>query len=365
MVLAKQWVLKNLPIPGEPFNFDFTDPECTFELIEKELCSNQLKDGELLLETHYLSNDPAQKFWISSRDKNYAKGVQPGDIIPARGIGKVLASKNKEYSPGDYVSAKTCWTTHVIVPQSSVKELRKVDKDKVGKLWWYLSVLGGTSLTAYFIFFHYAQLQEREEDYGKVYLISGAAGAVGNICIQLALNVFRASKVIAIAGGPKKVEFVETFGENVVGVDYKDPELKKKLIQAAGGENTVDYFIDNVGGDILEAGVVLLKQKAMLIACGAISAYNDPSKFVFKSYGYVLTKRLVIKGVLVTDHNDEFPKALERLSVFLTHGQISVLNSATLKDAVGDNFKNVPLIWKGLFNGINIGKLITEVKKDE
>ncbi|KOG97224.1 uncharacterized protein DI49_3961 [Saccharomyces eubayanus] len=365
MVLAKQWVLKNLPAPGKPFNFNFTDPECTFELTEKELSPEQLKSGEILLEIHYLSNDPAQKFWISSMDKNYAKGVQPGEIIPARGIAKVLASKNEKFAPGDYVSAKTGWTTHVIVPQSDIREARKVDKDRVGKLWWYLSVLGGTSLTAYFIFFAYAQLQEREEDYGKVYLISGAAGAVGTICVQLALNVFKASKVIAIAGGPEKVQFVEAFGDNVVGVDYKDPDFKKKLIAAAGGANTVDYFIDNVGGDVLEAGVILLKQKAMLIACGAISAYNDPSKFVFKSYGFVLTKRLVIKGVLVTDYVDEFPEALKKLSVFVKNGQIGLENSATLEDGSADNFKNVPLIWKGLFSGANKGKLITEVIKND
>lgn len=126
MVLAKQWVLKNLPIPGQPFNFDFTDPECTFELVEKEISPEQLKVGELLLETNYLSNDPAQKFWISSRDKNYAKGVQPGEIIPARGIGKVLASNNEAFSPGDYVSALTGWTTHVIISQENVKQLRKL-----------------------------------------------------------------------------------------------------------------------------------------------------------------------------------------------------------------------------------------------
>ncbi|EJS42475.1 YML131W [Saccharomyces arboricola H-6] len=365
MVLAKQWVLKNLPTPGKPFNLNFTSPESTFVLAEKELSSEQLKDGELLLETHYLSNDPAQKFWISSTDKNYAKGIQPGEIIPSRGIAKVLVSKNEDFAPGDYVLGSTGWTTHVIVPQKDVKELRKVDKNKVGKLWWYLSVLGGTSLTAYFIFFYYAQLQEKEEDYGKVYLISGAAGAVGTICIQLALNVFKASKVIAVAGGLEKVKFVESFGDNVVGVDYKDPDFKKKLVQAAGGENTVDYFIDNVGGDVLEAGVVLLKQKAMLVVCGAISAYNDPSKFVFKSYGNVLTKRLVIKGVLVTDHAKDFPKALTRLIPLVKCGEINPSKSATLKDGTGDEFKNVPLIWNGLFSGVNKGKLITEVKKDE
>ncbi|OXT09855.1 hypothetical protein B9K03_12000, partial [Rothia sp. Olga] len=76
---------------------------------------------------------------------------------------------------------------------------------------------------------------ERDEDYNKVFLISGAAGAVGSICIQLALNVFHAKKVIAIAGGSEKVKYVESFGDKVIGVDYKDPNFKENLIKAAGG----------------------------------------------------------------------------------------------------------------------------------
>ena len=242
------------------------------------------------------SNDPAQKFWIATVDKNYSAGVSPGEIIPARGIGKVIASKNAGYQVGDYISTYTGWTTHVVITKTKLDEgfSSKISKDKVGELWWYLSVFGGTALTAYFIFYKYAELQEREEDYGKVFLISGAAGAVGNVCIQLAVHAFKASKVIAIAGGAEKVKYVESFGKNVVGVDYKDPNFKENLMKAAGGVNTVDYFIDNVGGEILDLGVNLLKQKAMLLACGSISGYNDSSKLVFKNYVSVITKSCLL-----------------------------------------------------------------------
>ncbi|KAF4004351.1 putative integral membrane protein [Saccharomyces cerevisiae] len=214
MVLAKQWVLKNLPTPGEPFNFHFHDPACTFELIEKELSSEQLKDGELLLETTYYLMILPKNFGYHQWTKITPKKQS---ILSWR---LCLCSDRLDYTCHNFAR--------------NVQGLRKLDKNKVGKLWWYLSVLGVRLLTAYFIFFTYAQLQEREEDYGKVYLISGAAGAVGTVCIQLALNVFKASKVIAIAGGPEKVAFVESFGDNVVGVDYKDPNFKQKLIEAAG-----------------------------------------------------------------------------------------------------------------------------------
>ncbi|EDO18832.1 hypothetical protein Kpol_1023p1 [Vanderwaltozyma polyspora DSM 70294] len=363
MVLAKQWVMKNQPVPGTPFNMDMNDPNATFELKEVELNEGQLKEGEFLVETLLLSNDPAQKFWIATADKNYAAGISPGELVPARGIGKVIASKNPAYEAGDYVSANVNWTTYIILNEGGKFPVRKVSKDEVGDLSWHLSALGGTALTAYFIFYNYAQLQEREEDYGKVYLISGAAGAVGSYCIQFALHVFKASKIIAIAGGPEKVKYVESFGDKVVGVDYKDPSFKENLIKAAGGPNTVDYFIDNVGGEILDLGTYLLKQKAMLLACGSISGYNDTSKFVFKNYVSVITKRLTIKGLLLTDNLTDFPKGLKKLIEMIKAGYIDVSKTETIVDGTGENFKEVPNLWNGLFKGINKGKLITKVNE--
>lgn len=364
-ISAKQWVLNALPTPGEPFNFEMNQKDSTFKLTDVKLSKDQLEEGDIFVKTLYISNDPAQKFWIASVDKNYAAGVQVGENIPARGIAKVIASKNDAYKEGDIVTAYTNWNTHSIIKKDKLSACRVVDPKNVGELWWYLSVLGSTALTAYFIFYRYAELTEKEENYGKVFLISGAAGAVGSICTQIAVQVFKASKVIAIAGGEEKVKYVESFGEQVVGVDYKDPNFKESLIKAAGGVNTVDYFIDNVGGDILDLGVQLSKVGSMILACGSISGYNDTSKFVFKAYGMIITKRLVLKGLLVTDNYSEFPNAFAKLGQLIKEGKLEIGKSATLKDATGTNFDQVPFIWEGLFHGINKGKLITKVSDDK
>ncbi|CCD24821.1 uncharacterized protein NDAI_0D05080 [Naumovozyma dairenensis CBS 421] len=361
MVAAKQWVVKTDPIPGHPFNFNFESKDATFELITKDLTSNDLQSGDILVETCYLSNDPAQKFWIATVDKNYSPGVSVGEIIPARGIAKVIESKNDDFKVGDYVSAYVGWTTHTIITKEQTEKITKLSTENVDELWWYLSVLGGTALTAYFIFYKYAEMKENEKYYNKVFLISGAAGAVGSISVQLAVNVFKASKVIAIAGGAEKLKYVESFGNQVVGVDYKDPNFKDNLLKAAGGKNTVDYFIDNVGGEILDLGVELLKPKTMLLACGSISGYNDSSKLVFKNYVSVITKRLTLKGLLLTDNLDEFPQGLNKLTNLIKEGKLDVKNSATIENATGDKFDQVPLIWNGLFKGLNKGKLITKI----
>lgn len=366
MVQAKKWVLKTPPVPSEKLNLNTADSRSTFQLTNKELSSEQLKNGEVLVEVILLSNDPAQKFWIASFDKGYGNRIGPGEDIPARGVGKVISSKNKSFDVGDYVSGKLCWNTHTIVPDSPGHALTKLPETTEDKLWYHLSVLGSTALTAYFIFFHYAGLRERQEDYDKTFLISGAAGAVGTVSIQLALNVFHAKKVIAIAGGPEKVKFVESFDpKRVVGVDYKSPTFQQDLLEAAGGDQNIDYFVDNVGGPILDAGACLLKIHATIVACGSISGYNDTEKFVFKSYGVVITRRLTIKGVLVSDHMDKFPEAIRSLKSFIDSGKISTKDAVTFRDATGDKFREIPQIWDGLFNGTNRGKLITIVRNPQ
>ncbi|CCE62654.1 hypothetical protein TPHA_0D00100 [Tetrapisispora phaffii CBS 4417] len=364
MYSAKQFVIKTLPTPGLPFNFDSTDSKATFELKTLELKESDLKEGEVLIESLLLSNDPAQKFWISSVDKNYAAGVQVGEIIPARGIAKILASKNGEFKAGDYVTGTIGWTTYAIIHDTKKAFLRKVSKEQVGDLSWHLSALGGTSLTAYFIFYHYAQFEENEKFNGKTILISGAAGAVGIVCIQIALHVFKAKKVIATAGGPEKIRYVEEFDPSrVVGVDYKDSNFKENLIKAAGGPNTVDLFIDNVGGDVLEIGTELLKPHSTLIVCGSISGYNDPSKLIYKSFVSVLTKRLTIKGVLLGDNIADFGKGLTKLSQMIEAGQLDISKAETLVDCTGEKFADVPNVWNGLFSGTNKGKLISKVNE--
>lgn len=364
-VNAKQWFLKTETQPGLPFNLDFTKDNASFGLKEVQLSSDQLKDGEILLETIYLSNDPAQKFWIISADKNYAKGAQVGDLIPARGLGKVIASKNEQFPVGKFISTETNWTTHLILSKEKLQLSRVVPMDGVEHLWWHLSILGGTAVTAYFIFYRYAELDDKDpESLGKTFLISGAAGAVGSMCVQIAVEVFKAKKVIAIAGGSEKVKFVESFGDSVVGVDYKDPNFYDNLLKAAGGENSVDYFIDNVGGEILDFGCKLAKPQSFILACGSISGYNDPSKFVFKGYSSVITKRLTIKGLLLMDNYKKFPEAYAHLTEWIKSGKINTSNSATIVNGKGANFNEVPLIWDGLFHGKNKGKLITQVNDE-
>lgn len=56
-------------------------------------------------------------------------------------------------------------------------------------------------------------------------------------------------------------------------IDYKDKEYPKHL--AAALPDYADRYFDNVGGDILNEMLSLIKRHGKIIACGAISGESE------------------------------------------------------------------------------------------
>src|SRR5262249_21219836 len=145
----------------------------------------------------------------------------------------------------------------------------KVDATAVPAPSYFLSAMGAVGLTAYF-----ALLEVGHPEPGETVLISGAAGAVGSIAGQIA--PLKGCRTIGIAGGPEKCRrLVEDYHYDVA-IDYRGKDvtqLSAAIAQAAPGG--VDLIFENVGGDILDAGLMNLAPKARVILCGLISEYNS------------------------------------------------------------------------------------------
>jgi len=54
------------------------------------------RDGDVLVRMQYLSLDPAMRGWMNE-DKSYIAPVEIGEVMPAGGIGVVVASKNTAF----------------------------------------------------------------------------------------------------------------------------------------------------------------------------------------------------------------------------------------------------------------------------
>jgi NADPH2:quinone reductase len=105
---------------------------------------------------------------------------------------------------------------------------------------------------------------------GETVLVEAAAGGVGSLLVQLAAAA--GARVIAAAGGPRKVELAVGLGA-ARGIDYTAADWAER----AGEE--VDLVFDGVGGAVARAAFGLLRRGgrflAFGLASGAFAAITD------------------------------------------------------------------------------------------
>lgn len=109
---------------------------------------------------------------------------------------------------------------------------------------------------------------------GETVVVSGAAGAVGCLVGQIAK--IKGCKVIGIAGGIEKCNWLITELGFDQAVDYKNDKFDENL--AAACPDGVDIYFDNVGGMISYQVMKSMNQFGRISISGSISSYNlDPS----------------------------------------------------------------------------------------
>jgi NADPH-dependent curcumin reductase CurA len=123
---------------------------------------------EVLLETIFLSIDPAMRSWMS-------EAVPLGTVMRGGGIARVLESRADGFKPGELVQARLGWQTHPTIP---AKYLQKIDLARGDALAW-IGPLGLSAVTAYFGMQDIAAVKP-----GDRVLVSGAAGGVGQTYVR-------------------------------------------------------------------------------------------------------------------------------------------------------------------------------------
>src|SRR5439155_3219614 len=208
-----------------------------------------------------------------------------------------------------------------------------------------LGVLGMPGLTAWVGLLDIGAIEPGETIY-----VNGAAGAVGSAAAQIAK--LKGLRVIASAGTAEKVDWVRSFG--VEAFDYRETPAKEALAEG------IDVCFDNVGGPQLESAVFALRPFGRLIACGAVSRYNDerpePGP---RNLAMVVSKRLRLQGFIVTDHFDRYPAFLAEVGPWFRDG------SLVYRETIVDGLERAPAAFAGLFEGANIGKMLVLVGPDD
>jgi NADPH-dependent curcumin reductase CurA len=211
----------------------------------------------------------------------------------------------------------------------------------------YLGVLGMPTLTAYVGLLDIASLQADDTVF-----VSGAAGAVGSMAGQIA-KLKGAARVIGSAGSDEKVRWLREIGFDAA-FNYRAGSVVEQLREAA--PHGIDVYFDNVGSDHLDAALVILNNHGRVAMSGAIAHYNSTEPPVGPSnLGLVITKRLTMRGFIVTDHQHRMPDMIADVSAWLRDGKLSHA------ETVVDGLEHAPDAFIDLLRGANTGKMIVRL----
>ncbi|MHA4854487.1 NADP-dependent oxidoreductase [Rhodococcus sp. MSC1_016] len=302
-------------------------------------------DGEFVVQIQQLSLDPAMRGWMNA-GRSYVPPVEVGAVMRAYATGTVVVSRHPDFPVGELVTGEFGVQEYAL---SDGRGVRRIDRQLPVSASAYLGVLGLTGLTAYFGLLDVGQFQP-----GQTVVVTGAAGAVGSTVGQLAK--LQGGRVVGIAGGAEKCHYlVHELGFDAA-IDYKSENIRQALRTHA--PYGADVFFDNVGGDILNDGLLRLAQRARVVLCGAVSQYNSTTGAQGPdNYLALLIARARMEGFVVTDYEDRYDEAIEALARWITDGAL-----IAAEDIIRDSILAFPKTLARLFAGENTGKLILELE---
>ncbi|CAD6565104.1 MAG: hypothetical protein TREMPRED_000923 [Tremellales sp. Tagirdzhanova-0007] len=292
-----------------------------------------LKQGQVLVKNTSFSNDPAQRLWMDGSvdpRRLYIAPILEGEVIRGSVIGTVVLSNSSSWQVGETIFGEGGWEEYSVVQDSGPLTSKEI---KISGQSPYIvaSILGLTGQTAYLGAFEEMQLKAEH-----TLVVSGAAGGVGSTLVQIAKHVIKCKKVIGLAGGKQKCDWVRSLGADESDfANGQDKDYQKRLDNVL--PDYADFFFDNVGGEILDHMLTRVKRHGRII---------------------VLFNRLTIKGMLIFDHTDKLDMAVKELTQWLRDGLISNTQGETVIDA---KFEDIPSTYLSLFTGGNQGKLITRL----
>lgn len=296
-----------------------------------------LTAGQVLIKNLYLSFDPTQRGWVNDTE-SYMPPVAIGEVMRAGTVGQVVSSEAPGFAVGDLVQGLGGWQEYFVSDGGA--GLSKLPAGITPQQ--ALGIFGTTGLTAYF-----GLLDLSDPQPGDTILVSGAAGATGQVVGQIAK--IKGARVIGIAGGPEKCRWLVEAAGFDAAIDYKNESVAEAIQRLC--PNRVNIFFDNVGGDILEAALDHLALNARVILCGGIAGYNAITPVAGpKNIMNLVITRSRMEGFIVIDYLSRMAEFLTDMVPWYQSGKIIHLED------VQEGFDAIPATLQRLFSGRNQGK---------
>ena len=249
----------------------------------------ELKEGQVLLRTLYLSLDPYMRGRMSE-EPSYVEPVAIGEVMGGGTVCRVELSRAPKFSVGDTVLANSGWQDYAAI---GTGDLIRIDPS-AAPISWSLGILGMTGLTAYV-----GLLDIGLPKAGETVAVAAATGAVGAAVGQIAK--IKGCRAVGIAGGPEKCELaVKELGFDVCIDHYRD-DMAQQLAKAC--LRGIDVYFENVGGPVFDACLRSLAWCGRVVVVGFAS--GAPSTL---RSNYLLIKNIAATGLHWSDYRDRRPE---------------------------------------------------------
>lgn len=297
-----------------------------------------LAEGEVRVRNDWLTIGPAMRVRMSAQTRGYLPPYALGEPIPGWAVGEVIASRSADFKPGDRVLHLFGMRDFGQGPATAFEKL-----PSAGAPEHYLNAMGSTGFVAYYGLFEIAKARA-----GETLFVSAAAGAVGSTAVQIGKAI--GLNVVGSAGGSAKGERLQEIGADVV-IDYKSPcSLEEKL--AAAAPQGIDIYLDNVGGEHLDAALASANPNARFAMSGMIASYNQEcASDTMRHLNRIVTQRITMQGYLpYSDRADLLGPFREQMAAWIEDGTVRPWQE------IRDGLESVPQAIQDLFSGGFSGK---------
>lgn len=300
-------------------------------------------EGQCVVRTIYLSLDATNRVWLSDWDI-YMDPIRLGD--PMRGflLGEVTESRHPAYEPGQLVCCLGPWSDRFVIDGEALQPFPDASGLPLADAFAILMIAGPTA--------YVGMLDIGRIEAGDTVVVTAAAGAVGSLAGQIAK--LKGCRVIGVAGSDEKCRWLtDDFGFDAA-INYRTEDLVPALREKA--PDGIDVHFENVGGEVLDAGLTCMNDYGRVVICGLISTYNSrdpvPGPFMFRN---VIMRRLTIRGFVILDYADRYPEFHAALLEWMRAGSLRYrLDMVEGLEAAADALRL-------LYTGGNRGKLMVRI----
>uniref|UniRef100_A0A7N2MTB7 Alcohol dehydrogenase-like C-terminal domain-containing protein n=1 Tax=Quercus lobata TaxID=97700 RepID=A0A7N2MTB7_QUELO len=122
--------------------------------------------------------------------------------------------------------------------------------------------------------------------------------------------------------------------------------------------NGIDIYFENVGGKMLDAVLLNMRDHGRIAGCGMTSTHNLDEPERIKNLMFIIYKRIRMEGFSAIEYFHLYPKFLDHILPYIRESKIVYVED------LAEGLENGAAALLGLFSGCNVGKQVLVVSRE-